>query len=153
MHFVCALAWQNIKGNILKICGNHEVLNVLYMVNKGLVTLMYSFERISFYLSEMCTWNYISTYKFSNLYNDIICSSLSLGYCSTVKPPYNKDLGTMKISLFKYQFSHYIRIKSMKYKEQGPAKVPSYNRVCYIRPLYNEVPLYKWLESFIFSCQ
>ena len=50
----------------------------------------------------------------------------------------------MKITLL-YQVSHYIRVKKpKKYKELGPAKLPCYKRVLlYIRPLYNEVPLYK----------
>ena len=48
----------------------------------------------------------------------------------------------MKITLL-YQVSHYIRVKKQKYKELGPAKLPCYKRVLlYIRPLYNEVPLY-----------
>ena len=47
-------------------------------------------------------------------------------------------LGTMKITLL-YQVSHYIRVKKHKYKELGPEKLPCYKRVCYIRPLYNEV--------------
>ena len=50
-----------------------------------------------------------------------------------MEPRYNNDLGTMKITLL-YQVSRYIRVKN---KELGPAKLP-----CYIRPLYNEVPLY-----------
>ena len=51
--------------------------------------------------------------------------------------------GTMKITLL-YQVSRYIRVKNTKkYKELGPAKWPCYIRgFCYIRPLYNEVPLY-----------
>ena len=58
---------------------------------------------------------------------------------------YNEVFGTMTISLL-YQVSHYIRVKKpKKYKEVGPAELPSYKRVLFninIRPLYNEVPLY-----------
>ena len=46
----------------------------------------------------------------------------------TVEPRYNEVLGTMKITLL-YQVSHYIRIKTKKYKELGPAKLPCYKRV------------------------
>ena len=51
------------------------------------------------------------------------------GYFSnTVEPRYNEVLGTMKITLL-YQVSH-IRVKNpKKYKELGPAKLPSYKRV------------------------
>ena len=71
----------------------------------------------------------------------------------TVEPRYfsAKFLGTMKITLL-YQVSHYIRVKrKKKYKELGPAKLPCYNRVCYIRPLYNEVPLYIIIRHLINS--
>ena len=47
---------------------------------------------------------------------------------STVEPRYNEVLGTMKITLL-YQVTHYIRVKKLKYKEQGPAKLPCYKRV------------------------
>ena len=46
----------------------------------------------------------------------------------TVEPRYNEVLGTMKITLL-YQVSHYIRVKTKKYKELGPAKLPCYKRV------------------------
>ena len=46
---------------------------------------------------------------------------------STVKPRYNEDLGTMKITLL-YPVSH-IRVKKTIYKELGPAKLPCYKRV------------------------
>ena len=41
----------------------------------------------------------------------------------TVEPLYNEDLGTMKITLL-YQGK-----KTKKYRGQGPAKLPCYNRV------------------------
>ena len=44
----------------------------------------------------------------------------------------------MKITLL-YQVSHYIRVRN---KELGPAKLPI-RGFCYIRLLYNEVPLYQ----------
>ena len=53
---------------------------------------------------------------------------------NTVKPLYNEDLGTLKITLL-YQVSHIRVKKTKKYKELGPAKLPCYNRVLlYIRP-------------------
>ena len=39
-------------------------------------------------------------------------------------------------------FSLYQGKKTKKYKKLGPAKLPRYKRICYIRPRYNEVPLY-----------
>ena len=62
----------------------------------------------------------------------------------TVEPRYNEVLGTVKITLL-YPVSHYIRVKkTKKYKVLGPAILPCYflRGLCYIRPLYNEVPLY-----------
>ena len=51
----------------------------------------------------------------------------------------------MKITSL-YQVSHYIRVKkTKKYKELGPAKLPRYKRILYIRPRYNEVLLYQTL--------
>ena len=59
-----------------------------------------------------------------------------------VEPRYNEVLGTMKITLL-YQVSHYIRIKEQRNIKSWDQQ---YNLVirgfCYIRPLYNEVPLY-----------
>ena len=46
----------------------------------------------------------------------------------TEEPPYNEVLGTMKITLLS-QVSHYFRVKTKKYKELGPAKLPCYKRV------------------------
>ena len=37
-------------------------------------------------------------------------------------------VGTMKITLL-YQVSHYIRVKTQKYKKLGPAKLSCYKRV------------------------
>ena len=58
----------------------------------------------------------------------------------TVEPRYNEVLGTMKITLY-IRFLIISGKKTKKYKELGPAKLPCYKRFCYIRPLYNEVPL------------
>ena len=55
-------------------------------------------------------------------------SKFSWGNTCTVEPLYNDVLGTMKITLL-YQVSHYIKIKKQKYKELGPAKLPSYKRI------------------------
>ena len=61
---------------------------------------------------------------------------------STVKPRYNEVLGTMKITLL-YQVSHYIRVKKQRdiksWDQQNYLVITGF---CYIRPLYNEVPLY-----------
>ena len=63
-------------------------------------------------------------------------------YCGTVETRYNEVPGTMKITLL-YQVSHYIRVTKQR-------NIESWDQVnylvirgfCYIRPLYNEVPLY-----------
>ena len=61
----------------------------------------------------------------------------------TVEPRYNEVLETMKITLL-YQVSHYIRVqKNIKSWDQQNYLV--IRGFCYIRPLYNEVPLYKEL--------
>ena len=61
---------------------------------------------------------------------------------NTVEPRYNKDLGTMKITLL-YQVSHYIRVKKQRniksWDQQNDLVIRGFG---YIRPLYNEVPLY-----------
>ena len=61
---------------------------------------------------------------------------------STVEPRYNEVLGTMKITLL-YQVSHYIRVKKQRnikrWDHQNDLVIRGF---CYIRPLYNEVPLY-----------
>ena len=60
-----------------------------------------------------------------------------------VEPRYNEDLGTMKITLL-YQVSHYLRVKKQRniksWDQQNHLVVRGFS---YIRPLYNEVPLYR----------
>ena len=59
-----------------------------------------------------------------------------------MEPLYNEDLGTMKITLL-YQVSHYIRVKKQRniksWDQQNYLVIRGF---CYIRPRYNEVPLY-----------
>ena len=89
-----------------------------------------------------CTFHQKLSYRF---YHPTMINSLFI----TVEPRYKEVLGTMKITLL-YQVSHYIRVKkTKKYKELGPAKLPSYKSrgFCYIRPLYNEVPLYLYSRT------
>ena len=68
--------------------------------------------------------------------------ALSAHTC-TVEPRYNEVLGTMKITLL-YQVSHYIRVKKQRniksWDQQNYLVIRGF---CYIRPLYNEVPLYR----------
>ena len=60
----------------------------------------------------------------------------------TVEPLYNEVLGTMKITLL-YQVSHYIRVKKQRnIKSWDQQNYLVIRRFCYIRPRYNEVPLY-----------
>ena len=59
-----------------------------------------------------------------------------------MEPLYNEVLGTMKITLL-YQVSHYIRVKKQRNIKSWDQQNYLVIRVfCYIRPLYNEVPLY-----------
>ena len=61
---------------------------------------------------------------------------------NTVEPRYNEVLGTMKITLL-YQVSHYIRVKKQRnIKSWDQLNYLVIRGFCYIRPLYNEVPLY-----------
>ena len=76
---------------------------------------------------------------FTNL--EIYCKSLHFKD-STVEPRCNEVLGTMKITLL-YQVSHYIRVKKHRHikswDQQNDLVITGF---CYIRPLYNKVPLY-----------
>ena len=59
-----------------------------------------------------------------------------------MEPLYNEVLGTMKITLL-YQVSHYIRVKKQRnIKSWDQQNYLVIRGICYIRPLYNEVPLY-----------
>ena len=74
--------------------------------------------------------------------NTTFFRSLELGEYS--EPRYNEDLGTMEITLLHvYQVSHYIRGKKLgntkSWDQQTYLVITGF---CYIRPLYNEVPLY-----------
>ena len=53
----------------------------------------------------------------------------------TVEPRYNEDLETMKISLYQGK-------KKRKKKSWDQQNYLVIRGFCYIRPLYNEVPLY-----------
>ena len=68
--------------------------------------------------------------------------TITVGTRYTVEPRYNEVLGTMKITLL-YQVSHYIRVKKQRniksWDQQNDLVIRGF---CYIRPLYNEVPLY-----------
>ena len=60
---------------------------------------------------------------------------------NTVEPRYNEVLGTMKITLL-YQVSYYIRVKKQRnIKSWDQQNYLVIREFCYIRPLYNEVPL------------
>ena len=63
-------------------------------------------------------------------------------YIYTVEPRFNEVLGTMKITLL-YQVSHYIRVEKQRnikrWDQQNYLVIIGF---CYIRPLYNKVPLY-----------
>ena len=77
------------------------------------------------------------------------CWSVAWVDSDTVEPRYNEVLGTMKITLL-YQVSHYIRVKKQRniksWDQQNYLVIRGF---CYIRPLYNEVPLYLHVHSMI----
>ena len=77
------------------------------------------------------------------LHEDVHDHTISFFHNScTVEPRYNKVLVTMKITLL-YQVSHYIRVKNQRKTKSWDQ--PNYLVIrgfCYIRPLYNQVPLY-----------
>ena len=61
----------------------------------------------------------------------------------TVEPCYNEVLGTIKITLL-YQVSHYIRVRKQRnIKNWDQKDYLVIKGFSYIRPLYNEVPLYQ----------
>ena len=63
---------------------------------------------------------------------------------------YNEVLGTMKITLL-YQVSHYIRVQKQRtIKSWDQQKYLVIRGFCYIRPLYNKVPLY--CAIFVRNC-
>ena len=67
---------------------------------------------------------------------------MHVGLSSTVEPRYNEVLWTMKITLL-YQVSYYIRVnKQRNIKSWDQQNYLVIRGFCYIRPLYNEVPLY-----------
>ena len=71
----------------------------------------------------------------------------------TVEPHYNEVRGTMKITL-SYQVSHYIRVqKQRNIKSWDQQNYLVIRGFCYIRSLYNEVPLYKDCKLQPNSCQ
>ena len=74
--------------------------------------------------------------------NFLLAILIAVPWTSTVEPRYNEVLGTMKITLL-YQVSHYIRVKKLRnikgWDKQNFLVITGF---CYIRPLYNEVPLY-----------
>ena len=76
-----------------------------------------------------------------------------MAFTCTVEPLYNEVLGTMKMTLL-YQVSRYIRVKKQRnikiWEQQNYLVIRGF---CYIRPLYNEVPLYipLFLSSLTFS--
>ena len=65
---------------------------------------------------------------------------ISIYMFNTVEPRYNEDLGTMKITLYRFLDIRVKKQRNIKNWEQQNYLV--IRGFCYIRPLYNEVPLY-----------
>ena len=88
------------------------------------------------------------TKKITLLYRDFVISVFFVSglfimrFQCTVEPLYSEVLGTMKITLL-YQVSHYIRVKKQRNIKSWDQQIYLGIRgFCYIRPRYNEVPLY-----------
>ena len=82
---------------------------------------------------------------------DLKQTAISLVNHFTVEPLYNEVLGTMKITLL-YQVSHYIRVKKQRniksWDQQNYLVIRGFS---YIRPRYNEVPLYFILHHITYT--
>ena len=90
-------------------------------------------------------WNYQKSNEIVRKFLYTFIQDLSVPTYYTVEPRYNEVLGTMKITLL-YQVSHYIRVKTTKkyiksWDQQNYLVIRGF---CYIRPHYNEVPLYMY---------
>ena len=105
-------------------------------------------------ITNKISWSQGSCHTEFPLYMYYNQLTLCVVYCVvchtiTVEPRYNEVLGTMKITLL-YQVSHYIRVKKQRnmksWDHQNDLVIRGF---CYIRPLYNEVPLYNQLQ---FKC-
>ena len=126
------------------------------------LTLEFQVEKIN----QTLSWTLkINTSKFIDFHERVyIIIFISSGYMlpkkacfiqnctfmqNTVEPRYNEVIGTMKIPLL-YQVSHYIRVKKQRniknWVQQNYLVIRGF---CYIRPLYNEVPLYL---NFCITC-
>ena len=84
------------------------------------------------------------------IYGKIIINASDFAICCklcTVEPRYNEVLGTMKITLL-YQVSH-IRGKKIYIKSWDQQNYLVVRGFCYIRPLYNEVPLYMYVSNIL----
>ena len=87
--------------------------------------------------------DFLQRHSFGNgSHRDTHTHTHKLKSASTVEPLYNEVIGTMKITLL-YQVSHYIRVqKQRNIKSWDQQNYLVIRGFCYIRPLYNEVPLY-----------
>ena len=125
------------KGN-KKICNtfDHNFKNIpLYMRKVSLD--LFSIIRWCLYFNKMSKMT-LNSFCDKNSSNNYVRGVIKP---CTVKPRYNETLGTMKITLL-YQVSCYIRVKKQRniksWDQQNDLVIRGF---CYIRPLYNEVPL------------
>ena len=105
--------------------------------------MCYIFQLLSFLIRPMIPatssgWLVIASFRY---YSGVVIEVLFLFRPNTVEPRYNEVLGTMKMTLL-YQVSHYIRVKNRNIKSWDQQNYLVIRGFCYIRPLYNEVPLY-----------
>ena len=105
-------------------------------INKYCTELYWKHDEIIFHKLYYNRW-------IINLTNPCWIIYVQFQTCSTVEPLYNEVLGTMKITLL-YQVSRYIRVKIQRniksWDQQNDLVI--IRGFCYIRPLYNGVPLY-----------
>ena len=86
--------------------------------------------------TKIIWWKFYEVYRFL------------LSVFNTVEPRYNEVLGTMKITWL-YQVPHYIRAqKQRNIKSWDQQNYLVIRGFCYIRSLYNEVPLYNLFVIF-----
>ena len=98
----------------------------------------------SAFMVGICAGGELSEYNFIYVFRELYSwwqFSTCLFTC-TVEPLYNEVLGTINVTLL-YQVSHYIRVKEQRNIKSWDQQIYLAIRgFCYIRPLYNEVPLY-----------
>ena len=94
---------------------------------------------------------YVTVWPRHNIANDFLRFTEYFEKHATVKPHYNEVLRTINITLL-YRVSHYIRVKKQRdiksWDQQNYLVIRGF---CYIRPRYNEVPLYPYNNYTVYT--